>query len=83
MLRIPVTYDLVCEIKQDRNYASTRAYHAIITRNKKEVAIVSLNPVYIVKGADLLEWEKEEVITIVTRYKDDLEEEYRKVLKRW
>lgn len=83
MLRIPVTYDLVCEIKQDMEYALARPYHVVITRNKEEVAVVMLNPVSIVKGADLLDWEKDEVIKTVKKHIYELEEEYRRIISGW
>lgn len=83
MLRIPVTYDLMCEIKQDMEYLMTRPYHAVITRRGKEVAVVLLNPVSIVKGDDLLDWEKEEVLKTVKSHEYELEEEYRRIISGW
>lgn len=83
MLRIPVTYDLMCEVKQDMAYVMPRPYHCIITRNKKEVAIVLLNPITIEKGADLLDWEREEVINTVKKHLYELEEEYTRILSGW
>ena len=83
MLRIPVTYDLMCEVKQDMVYASSNPYHAIITRKGKKVAVVTLNPIFIEKGADLPEWEKEEVIKTVKKHVYELEEEYRRIISGW
>ena len=83
MLRIPVTYDLMCEVKQGMDNVISRPYHVIITRNKKEVAVVLLNPILIVKGADLLDWEKEEVMKTVKNNLYELEEEYRRIISGW
>ena len=83
MLRIPVTYDLVCEIKQDINYCMQNLEHCLITRNGQVVAIIYLSPITIEKGADLLEWEKEEVLKVVKENQYELEEAYRRVLNGW
>ena len=83
MLRIPVTYDLMCEVKQDMEYAMSRPYHCIITRNGREAAIVSLNSLSLVKGADLLDWEREEVLKVVKEHLYEVEEEYRRIISGW
>lgn len=83
MLRIPVTYDLMCEIKQNMEYAMARPYHCIITRRTKEVAVVLLDPVYIERDADLLTWEREEVVKTVKEHLCELEEEYRRIISGW
>jgi len=83
MLRIPVTYDLMCEVSQDMEYATVNPYHAIITRNGTKVAVVLLNPVSVEKGADLLDWEKEEVIKTIKKHEFELEEEYRRIISGW
>ena len=83
MLTIPVTHDLICEVPQERERCKTKSPHCYITRNKKIVAIVYINPITIQKGADLLEYEKDDVISIVKENQYELEEEYRRVANGW
>lgn len=83
MLRIPVTYDLMCEISQDMEHCSNNPEHCLITRNGKVAAIVWLNPISINEKADLLDWEKKSVIDIITKNQYELEEEYRRILNGW
>jgi len=83
MLRIPVTYDLTCEVKQDMEYCLKNPYHCVITRNGSPAAIVLLNPVSIKRGADLLDWEREEVMKVVTENQYDIEEAYRRIISGW
>jgi len=83
MLRIPVTYDLICEVKQDMEYCMNNPYHCCVIRNGEIVGIVFLDTLFIQKGADLLSWEIEEVKSVVKKHRYDLEEEYRRILSGW
>lgn len=83
MLRIPVTYDLNCILPTNRKECTGKPAHCYITRNFKIVAVVWLDPVCIEKGSDLLNYEKEEVLLVVSENKYELEEAYRKVANGW
>lgn len=83
MLRIPITYDLTCQINQDMDYCLRNPEHCCIIRNNKVAAIVYLNPVKLKSGADLLKHEVEDVIRVVTENQYELEEEYRRILNGW
>lgn len=83
MLRLPVTHDLICEVPQERERCKSMSPHCYITRNSKVVAIVKFNPVEIQKGADLLEYENDDVLSFVTENQYELEEEYRRVVNGW
>lgn len=83
MLRIPITYDLKCEITQDKAECKGKLAHCYITRNSKRVALVWLNPVRIEKDSDLLNCEKEAVLSVVTENQYELEEAYRRVANGW
>jgi len=83
MLRIPITYDLNCEIALDKVECKGKPAYCYITRNSKRVGIVWLNPVRIEKDSDLLNCEKEVVLAVVTENQYELEEAYRRVANGW
>ena len=83
MLRIPVNYDLVCQVPMEREYCREKAPHCYIIRDSKVVATVYINPISIEKGADLLEYEREDVITVVRENEYEIEEAYRRVVNGW
>ena len=82
-MRIPVTYNLNCEISHDKGECVEKSEHCFITRNSKIVALIWLNPVRIEKGSDLLNWEREVVLNVVTENQYELEEAYRRVANGW
>ena len=77
MLKIQINHNLRCEVDQNKDDCKREPAHCHITRNGRRVAQVWLNPVSIKYGSDLSRSEEDEVISVVSEYKYELEQEYR------
>ena len=83
MLRVPVSFDLSCQISSSQEGCKSLPAHCIIKRGSKKVALVWLETMCIEKGYDLLEYEKEMVLSVISENQYELEEAYRKVANGW
>lgn len=83
MLRLKITYDLKCELPKTREECNGKREHCYIIRGSNKAALVWLNPILIEANSDLLDFEKEIVLTVINDNQYELEDAYRKVANGW
>lgn len=76
-MKIRINFNLQCEVDQKKDDCKREPAHCHITRNGYRVAQVWLNPVSIESGHSLDRNEIDDVISVVSSNRYELEREYR------
>lgn len=76
-MKIRINWNLQCEVDQKKDDCRREPAHCHISRNGRRVAQVWLNPVSIEPGHSLDRNEIDDVISVVSDNRYELEQEYR------